>query len=741
MKKYIFYFGFIFLLVFTVFGVNKRDANASTVNNCGINSFSFIKMGQRGNAVKNTQNCLIKMGYNIPYGPTGFYGKQTREAIRKFYSDILGMNWGDTFGHKGISAARKILLSGSISNTRETDKDEIIKFFNKEEFKYFLSKSENRQNSGGIMAFGMGSIMEGDMMKGATHALPRKSQVDRISNTNAQVAGIDEPDILKIDEERIYFSPEQKFYILGRPISGTETRIMSPIPSYPDFNKTKIFKAFPPENLAEENKINETGDLLLLRDKKILTILENNQIIGYSLSDPKKPEKIWDLKFEDNNFYVTARLYNGKIYLITRNYINRIDPCPIIPFMSRGSRIIIPCEEIYHSRKFTPVDTNFIATVLNPETGAIENKISFAGSGDNSVIYMSENSLYITYVFNENLFNFTLKALDETNKGLFPDSVMDKVSKLKTLDISEDGKLFEYNKILADYYQTLNKNELMRVQNELANRFNDYFTSHARELTKTGIVKINLSDMKIAAKGNVPGVLLNQFSLDEYNGNLRAAVTTGGSGGGFGFWVFNSGKTANDVYVLDNNLSVIGELKDLGITERIYSARFIKDKGYLVTFKQIDPFYVLDLSNPNNPQLKGELKIPGYSSYLESLEGEKILGIGQDGQQLKVSLFDVSNPQNPTEKDKYILSEGWSEVLSNHRAFLRDEKHKIFFLPGGSGGYVFSYKDDKLSLLKTVSDFAVKRAAYFNDYLYIVGENKITVLNENNWEKVKELSY
>lgn len=739
MKKHIFYFSFIFLSVFTIFGVGAKEISAATIGKCDVYSLSFVKMGQRGKFVKNTQNCLIKIGYNIPYGPTGYYGKQTANAVKNFYSDILGMDWAETFGPKGISAVKKILLS---DNIREADKDKIIKFSNKEEFKYYLTKSENRQNFRGIGSFNAEGAINSiaDTMESAPLISNQKSSADRISETNVQVAGIDEPDILKIDSERIYFFPEKRFYILdSMPQPMIDLKIMPPIPPDKDFNKTKIFKAFPPEDLVEENKIDGSGDLLLLRDKKILAILENNQVVGYSLSDPKKPEKKWDLKFEENNFYATARLFNGKIYLITRNYINRINPCPIIPFSSRGSSVIIPCGEIYHSSKFTPIDTTFTAVILNPETGAIENKISFAGSGDNSVIYMSENNLYISYVFNENLFGFTLNVLEETNNVLIPDLVMDKILKLKGLDISEDGKLFEYNKILEDYYLSLNKDELMKVQNELNNKFKDYFERHLRELTKTGIVKINLSDMKIAVSGNVPGVLLNQFSIDEYNGNLRAAVTIGNRGF-FGFW-FDTSKTANDVYVLDGNLSIIGEVKDLGVTERIYSARFIKDKGYLVTFRQIDPFYVLDLSNPISPELKGELKIPGYSSYLEPLEGEKILGVGQEKSQVKISIFDVSDPQNPTEKDKYTLKEGWSEVLSNHRAFLRDAQHKIFFLPGGNGGYVFSYKDDKISLLKTVSDNAVKRAAYFNDYLYIVGENKITVLDENNWEKVKEISH
>ncbi len=146
-------------------------------------------------------------------------------------------------------------------------------------------------------------------------------------------------------------------------------------------------------------------------------------------------------------------------------------------------------------------------------------------------------------------------------------------------------------------------------------------------------------------------------------------------------------------------------MENLGLAERIYSARFYGDRGYLVTFRQTDPFYVLDLSVPQEPKLKGELKIPGFSSYLEELEDNLVLGVGRENFKVKVSLFDVSDPSNPIELDKYLLDEGWSEVLDNHRAFLKDERHKIFFLPSHKNGYVFSYADKKLKLEKEVSFF------------------------------------
>jgi uncharacterized secreted protein with C-terminal beta-propeller domain len=192
---------------------------------------------------------------------------------------------------------------------------------------------------------------------------------------------------------------------------------------------------------------------------------------------------------------------------------------------------------------------------------------------------------------------------------------------------------------------------------------------------------------------------------------------------------------------MDKDINVSGSIKDLGLGERIYSVRFIGKRGYVVTFKQVDPFFVLDLSDPKKPEQKGELKIPGFSSYLHPMDDNHILGVGMENGQVKLSLFDVSDPKNPTELSKYNLDEYWTEVSNNHHAFLLDKKHSIFFLPGGKGGYIFSYENNQLKLAKAVSDVQTKRALYINDYLYIISEKGVTVLNEKNWEKVKELEF
>ena len=180
------------------------------------------------------------------------------------------------------------------------------------------------------------------------------------------------------------------------------------------------------------------------------------------------------------------------------------------------------------------------------------------------------------------------------------------------------------------------------------------------------------------ASGEVEGRLLNQFAMSEYNGDLRVATTTD-DWGGFG------DQSESTVYVLRPNgtdLEEISSISGLGKDERIYAVRFIEDTGYVVTFRQIDPLYVLDLSDPENPSLEGELKIPGYSAYLHPVGDGLLLGVGQDATDegrttgTQLSLFDVSDPANPQRISTLPIG-GHSDVEWDHKAFL-------FWAPDGT---------------------------------------------------------
>lgn len=176
------------------------------------------------------------------------------------------------------------------------------------------------------------------------------------------------------------------------------------------------------------------------------------------------------------------------------------------------------------------------------------------------------------------------------------------------------------------------------------------------------------------ASGSVDGYLLNQFAMDEHEGMLRVASTTAPNGWGGG------PESESRISILaerGDRLVQVGMVDGLGKTEQIYSVRFMGDVGYVVTFRQTDPLYTVDLSDPGDPRVLGELKIPGYSAYLHPLGGSLIMGVGQDATEdgivrgTQVSVFDISELTDPKRLDTFTLSEGTSsEVEYNHHAFL-----------------------------------------------------------------------
>ncbi|HVM55067.1 MAG TPA: beta-propeller domain-containing protein [Acidimicrobiales bacterium] len=172
--------------------------------------------------------------------------------------------------------------------------------------------------------------------------------------------------------------------------------------------------------------------------------------------------------------------------------------------------------------------------------------------------------------------------------------------------------------------------------------------------------------------GEVSGYLLNQFALSAHGGHLRVATTDDAP------WDEATGvaQTHSGITVLDGALQQVGRIEGLGVTERIFAVRYLGDIAYVVTFRQTDPLYVIDLSDPTAPRLAGELKIPGYSAYLHPIDDGRLLGVGQDADDdgrvlgTQVSTFDVSDPSAPTQVDKVTIANGSSGVEWDHRAFL-----------------------------------------------------------------------
>ncbi|MCS7201148.1 MAG: beta-propeller domain-containing protein, partial [Patescibacteria group bacterium] len=694
-------------------------------------------------AVARVQECLIRAGFNIPSGVTNVFGRETRKAIKEFYKVKLGIDSdGKIFGQRAINWFRKNYSTVS----KKTREKFLERATSSAAIKAKLTESSLRYSMPSL-SLGLPDIfltqeariqMMTPFAGSQSVETTAKTVPGRFSETNVQVKGIDEPDIVKNDGFRIYFANEyQNIY----PRTATSNVLIKPR------RGINIINAFPVENLSFLTNIEDSGSkgwyeipryLLFDQTNKILIAFHYQSLIAYDVSDPAKPKKLWNYEYAGGTDLLTARFYNQKLYLILRTFLPIDNPCPFTFFTDSTKEITLSCSDFYLPIKPIANNTSFNVFIINPKTGDVESKVGFLGSSYGTVVYVSPQNIYLTYQYEERLHSYVLDFFTTQLNDILPFELVNKVIKLREYDLSEEAKIFELRLLINRYLAGIS--DKSKVYSEIDKRIKDYLTSKIREIEKTAVVKISTDNLEVKNTGYIPGDLLNQFSLDEHKGYLRVAVTLGRRGFNFGpFWT--NVTSSNAVYVLDENLSVIGGVENLGLTERIYAARFYGDRGYLVTFREIDPFYVLDLSDPKNPRMTGELKIPGFSSYLHELEENLLVGIGREDWKIKISLFDVSNPNKPVELDKIKLDEewtSWSEVLDNHRAFLHDPEYKVFFMPLYNKAYVFSYKDRKLTTAKKV-DRGFRRAVYIDDYLYLISDTEILVFDERDWQEKARL--
>ena len=215
--------------------------------------------------------------------------------------------------------------------------------------------------------------------------------------------------------------------------------------------------------------------------------------------------------------------------------------------------------------------------------------------------------------------------------------------------------------------------ELLFTEEDGTDGWDELIAGRHWRAQRVNIHRFDISDplrTRYTASGSVPGEIHNEFSLSEHDRHLRVVTTTRG---------FDGDASESQVRVLRESggkLAEVGSVGDIGRGERVQSVRFVGEVGYVVTFRQIDPFYTIDLADPANPVILGELKIPGFSSYLHPISDDLVLGVGSDADDsgrvtgAKVSLFDVSDLADPREVAVWIAPDGWNDIGWDHRAFL-----------------------------------------------------------------------
>ncbi|QGG49798.1 beta-propeller domain-containing protein [Lysinibacillus pakistanensis] len=295
--------------------------------------------------------------------------------------------------------------------------------------------------------------------------------------------------------------------------------------------------------------------------------------------------------------------------------------------------------------------------------------------------------------------------------------------------------------------------------------------------TNTQIFKWNVDGTTMNFVGNteVKGTVLNQYSMDEYKGNFRVVTTEGNT------WD-EKNISRNHLFILDKNLKELGTVQDLAPGEKVYSARFMGEKAYVVTFKQVDPLFVIDVANPKKPTVLGELKIPGFSNYLHPLDETHLIGIGYDTEQrydafskrnftvttnMKMSLFDVSDFKNPKEQSSVKIGGkgSYSDVQYNPKALFRNKEYNYFGFPvvlyeagkgdeivfKGQGAQIYEITADKGIVLKGNIieestdepyenwDQLVQRVVYIGDALYTVAHKEVKSYQLKDFQPLDKL--
>jgi len=546
------------------------------------------------------------------------------------------------------------------------------------------------------------------------------SAPSRIAGTNVQVGGLDEPDIVKTDGRHFYYAPQPRNIVAEpEPVDGDDRE-------QPTRPTTRVIDTSDPAAPEAVGDIDATGTLLQTGDR--LIVFERDRIAGYDVSDAAASTEVWSHPLDGS--LVTARERNGTVYLVTESTATVGTDCPVEPL---GEGHAVQCTDIYRPDAQVPVDATYTAFSIDADDGEVRDSVSFVGTSANSVVYMSPDALYVAYTQPADRAALAAAYVRDVMDGV-PGHVKDRVAEIQSYDISPESKQREIRGAVVQWIRTLPEDRQESAWREYREGFAAYLADHKRELTTTGLVRVDVTDgaLTVEATGTVPGEPLNQFSMDQHDGSLRIATTIPRTG---------DGGSENDLYTLDaESLDRRGAVTGMGADQRVYAVRYVGDTAYVVTFRQVDPLHVVDLSDPDDPVETGTLELPGFSTYLHPIDDDHVLGIGEENGRVKTVLFDVSNPSEPTIADSTLFDRRYSAVSETHHAFLIDRRHGVFVLPAGHRSLVVNYTDGRLTREATVTtDEVATRTRYVEDSLYVFAGDTVTVVDENSWTETSTL--
>ena len=665
---------------------------------------------------------------------------------------------------------------------------DLLNFGSYEEYNSFLQNSSNYNSPSIGFRFDQ---------TGTSLVVPNSEEMDKsvgsgesndYSSTNIQELGVDEPDIVKTDGKYLYVIANSTIFIINAypaeeaaiitSISLNETQTPRNLFIKDDrlviITQTYLYRSYAEDYddiILKDDEINQEGKDEAEEDSFTDYLSEywvdttTTEIIIYDVSTKANPTRVRDIQMK--GYYSSARLIDEYIYVITS--YNDYEPV----LYDEGDSIYIPkiridgtdrdigLSHIYYidSPEISKTQTQITSVNILNQTEQTNSEVFILGNP--SIVYVSLDAIYITNEYYNYNYAFLEEIVDDYILPSLPSELEDEIELVDALSLEDYQKSTVIEWLIYHYINELNDDDKKEIARQIVSQY---------ERTTIHKIEIENGQMSYAAQGSIPGSINNQFSMSEYNGTFRVATTVNG-------WMLRSYvssiDTYNNVYVLDESLNIIGSIEDIAVGESIYSVRFMDTICYLVTYKEIDPFFVIDLEDPTNPTILGELKIPGYSTYLHPYDENHIIGIGMEDNTVKISLFDVEDVSNPVALDTYEFEAPneyywmYSSSLYEHKAFLFDKAKNLLVLPVSTdyieSAYVFTITSSNIKLRGIISHldtplgednistiepyessywkgdyrYSITRSLYIEDVIYTFSDamiqmNDMSTLNEIN---------
>lgn len=477
------------------------------------------------------------------------------------------------------------------------------------------------------------------------------------SHTNIQEAGVDESDMVKTDGTYLYIAGNRKVTVVKAVPAATMAKISTfdingTVDSLYFYNKM-LAVLYTPDNGRGKTWVPASGTSgLRVGMPYWIPVKAQAGVLLLNVSNPTNPQLIKN--FITDGRLVSSRLSEGKLRVI-QQFLPNLPPLDLWYDGTEKDRTDTLAANMSALKSLTLKD-------LLPGVQITDNKGETTGP-----TLLSPADFYYP---------------NESGGG--------SIVTVTTVDLNDTSYPYQSVGVVADAHIVYSTTGSLYVAATRRSYTSGPLQGGFAETNEeTMIHKFDLSggEVRSMGSGKVPGNLLNQFSMGEYKGVLRVATTTG--------YAWSAVPTSNHVFCLQSGtegLEVIGKRENLAAGERIYSARFIGNRGFLVTFVQVDPLFTLDLSNPAAPRVVGTLKVPGYSDYIHPLDENHLITIGKDVkiegsiawyQGVQLSMFDITDFADPKLMHKQLIGVRGtdSEALRNHKAFTFWNEKNLLAIP------------------------------------------------------------